>query len=106
MPYKKVEESLDMLVVALCFDYSRRQKAIEERSATKRVDTEFRYFNFKMFDAAAEIVGDRDADIYIREIGERIGYAKSQMWQVSEVTYKNYKKLIKENIAKKLHLTD
>ena len=106
MPDKKVDESLDLLIIALCLDYSRRQKAIEARSASKRVDTEFRYFNFKMFDAAAEIVGDEYAESYIEEIGNKIGYAKSDMYEVSEVTYKNYKRMIKENIAKKLHLTD
>ena len=106
MSDKKIADSLDLLVISLCLDYSRRQKAIEARSATKRVDTEFRYFNFKMFDAAAEIVGDSRAEAYIEEIGRKIGYAKSEMYEVSEVTYKNYKRMIKENIAKKLHLCD
>ncbi len=106
MSFEKVEESLDVLVVALCLDYSRRQQAIEGRCVTKRVDTEFRYYNFKIFDATAEIVGDALAESYIEEIGKKIGYAKSSLYEVSEATYKKYKKLIKENIAKKLHLTD
>lgn len=100
------EETLDFLVTALCLDYERRQRAITEHSVSKRVDTEFRYYNFKIFDAAAEIAGERDAPVYIREIGNKIGYAKSDMYRLSEVTYKKYKKLIKENIARKLHLTD
>lgn len=96
--------SLDNLIVALCLDYFRRQEAIEDRSAPKRVDTEFRYLNFKMFDAAAEIVGEEAAEDYILEIGERTGYAKSVLYSVSESTYKIHKQLIKQNIAKKLYL--
>lgn len=106
MPGKNVESSLDTLIIALCLDYGRRQRAIEERSVTKRTDTEFRYYNFKIFDAAAEIVGERFAVRYIEEIGERVGYAKSSLDCVSEITYKNYKRMIKDNIAKKLHLCD
>ena len=106
MPRKDVESTVDTLVIALCLDYARRQNAILERSVSKRTDTEFRYYNFKIFDAAAEIVGDRFAERYIKEIGTRLGYAKSEVECVSEITYKNYKRLIKDNIAKKLHLCD
>lgn len=106
MSVRKVESSLDTLVIALCFDYRRRQKAILERSVAKRTDTEYRYYNFKIFDAAAEIVGERFAERYIEEIGNRVGYAKTAIDCVSEITYKNYKRLIKDNIAKKLHLCD
>ena len=97
-------DSVDNLIVALCLDYFRRKSAIEEKSAPKRVDTEFRYLNFKMFDAAAEIAGEGMAEKFIYEIGKRIGYAKSALSSVSESTYKTYKSLIKANIAKKLYL--
>lgn len=100
------ESTLDTLVIALCLDYERRKKVIEEHSATRRVDTEFRYLNFKIYDAAAEIAGDDDAEEFIFEIGSRLGYAKSELWHLSEGTYKDYKRTIKDNIAKKLHLTD
>ena len=106
MDFRNIKDTLDVLVCALCLDYGRRQRAIEERMVTKRTDTEFRYYNFKIFDAAAEIVGERDADVYINEIGRKIGYAKTSLEYVSEATYKKYKQLIKENIAKKLHLRD
>ncbi|MBE6645180.1 MAG: hypothetical protein E7612_07380 [Ruminococcaceae bacterium] len=102
----KVENSLDILISALCLDYWRRQKAIEERMVTPRTDTEFRYYNFKIFDAAAEIVGEKFADTYIEEIGTHTGYAKSRAGGVSEGTYKKYKRLVCDNIAKKLHLRD
>jgi hypothetical protein len=102
----KLENSLDILVTALCLDYSRRQTAIEERMVTKRCDTEFRYYNFIIRDAAAEIVGEHLAETYISEIGTRCGFASSSLTCVSEVTYKKYKRLIKDNIAKRLHLRD
>ena len=101
-----VKDSLDTLVCALCLDYSRREKAIQNKNATKRTDTEYRYLNFKIFDAVAEIVGERFAQSYIYEIGRRLGYAKSNINCVSEITYKNYKRLIIDNISKKLHLRD
>lgn len=100
----KLEPTLDRLVTALCLDYSRRQKIIEERSASKRTDTELRYYNFLIYDAAAEVVGERDAEIYINEIGRNIGYAKSTASYTAESVYKGYKQYVKENIAKKLHL--
>ena len=102
----KIEKSLDVLVAALCLDYGRRQKAIDERMMSSRTDTEFRYYNFKIFDAAAEIVGEIYADTYIEEIGTHTGYAKSRVGFVSEGTYKKFKRLVCDNIARKLHLCD
>ncbi len=84
----------------------RRKRVIEKRCATKRTDTEYRYLNFKIYEAAAEIVGEGLAELYILEIGKKIGYAKTKDESISEVTYKKYKYLTKENIAKKLHLID
>ncbi len=102
----KIENGLDLLVTALCLDYTRRQKAIERGSVSRRIDTEFRYYNFKIFDAAAAVVGEKFAELYIEEIGKRTGYAQSKIDCASEITYKEYKRRIKENIAKKLHLSD
>jgi hypothetical protein len=99
-------ESLDLLVTALCLDYFRRKEAMENKSVTKRTDTEFRYYNFKIFDAVAEVGGERYAELYIKEIGRKTGYAKSELSFLSEGTYKRYKAIIKENIARKLHLVD
>ena len=106
MARRIVESSLDVLVRALCLDYSRRERAIAERSVSHRTDTEFRYYNFKILDAAAEVVGEENAEIYIKEIGERCGYAKSDIYPISEVTYKQLKRLVMDNVAKKLHLCD
>lgn len=102
----KIENGLDLVITALCLDYKRRQRAIESGTVSKRTDTEFRYYNFKIFDATSEIVGEKFAEIYIEEIGKRTGFAKTAIDCASEITYKNLKKMIKENIARKLHLCD
>jgi len=96
--------TLDSLVIALCRDYPRQREAIEERTAEKRVDTEYRYYCFKIYDSAVEIVGERLAELFIKEIGNRTGYAKSELYYYSEKHYKETKLRVKENIAKRLHL--
>lgn len=98
--------SLDDLVRALCRDFERRRDAIREGSVGKRTYMEYAYINGKMLDAACELAGEREAEIYIREIGEKIGYAYSEIPCASEVLYKKRKLEIKLNIARKLHLLD
>ena len=98
--------TLDALIVALCRDFERRRLAIENGSFGKRTLMEYRYINFKMLDAAAEIVGVSQAESFILEIGERRGYAKCENHYMSEVTYKRCKAEIKRNIAVKLYLTE
>ena len=96
--------SLEILVCALCLDFRRRAEAIKNKSVSRRTETEFKYYNYKMLDAAAEVVGERFAEIYIYEIGNNVGYAKTAVDCVSEVTYKQYKQRIRENIIRELHL--
>ena len=98
--------TLNALIVALCLDYPRRKNAIKEGRLSRRTDVEFRYINSKMYDAAAEIVGEELAEVYIKEIGEKIGYAYSEVEDLSEVTYKINKRKVKEEIAKRLYLTE
>ena len=97
-------ESLDELISALCLDYPRRKALIEGGGCERRVDTELRYYNFKLFDAVAEIVGEELAEVFIFEIGAHIGYAGSSVDTMCERTYKTYKQRAKENIAKRLYL--
>ena len=94
------------LIVALCFDYQRRKSEILKGRLSRRTDIEFRYINSKMYDAAAEIVGEELAELYIKEIGEKIGYAYSGVEDVSEVTYKINKRKVKEGIARRLYLAE
>ena len=97
--------TLDGLVCSLCADYFRREDALQERTASKRVDMEYRYLNFLMYEATAEIVGDRVANAFIDEIGRHIGYASSSV-PFSENLYKVRKQEVKIAIARKLHLLD
>ena len=94
----------DRLVVALCADYFRRKRLIERRSATYTVIMECRYLNYRILDAACSVVGSGDAECFIREIGEGVGYAKSLVSEMSETTYKKKKMEVKRAIAKRLSL--
>ena len=98
-------DTLSELVVALCKDYERRAFAIKQNRCSRRVSTEMRFINYKILEAARELVGD-EAQIYIREIGSRTGYASSALETVSEVAYKRKKAEVTANIARKLYLSD
>lgn len=98
--------TLDALVVALCADYERREASLHSSLVCRRVAMEYRYINSRIYEAAAEIAGDRYAAQYIIEIGRRIGYAHSAVNLLSETGYKEQKRLVKFNIARKMHLLD
>ena len=98
-------DTLDRLVVAFCRDYSARKEAIKHGTCQKRTRMEYEYINGRIEDAAREIVGNK-YEIYINEIGYYIGYANSRVDNVCENIYKNLKKEVKVNIARKLHLID
>ena len=98
--------TLDTLLSALCADYSRRSELIRSGRLSRRVETELRYLNAKIIDATSELVPDCEVDGFIFEIGSSVGYAKSRFDHISEATYKKRKKEIKENIARRLYLTE
>lgn len=100
------EGTLDLVIVALCADYERRCSLIGSGFVSHRTEMEYRYLNFRVYNAAAEIVGEIYAPDMIKEIGARRGYAKSSIEHYSEKTYKVKKQQIKMNIARKLHLID
>ena len=97
-------ESVDKLICALCADFERREGVILSRSGALRVQVECRYLNHKIMEAAVEVVGEYLAPLYIKEIGDKTGYAKSAVECVSESTYKIAKREIKSTIARRLHL--
>lgn len=99
-------KTLDELIIALCLDYGRRRDAIRDGVYERRTLMEYRYLNFRILEAALEIAGERDAELFIKEIGERTGYAKSELYRLCEVNYKRKKSDIKRAIAIKLHLID
>lgn len=98
-------DTLDLLIIAFCKDYFSRKQTLGKGECGKRIRMEYEYINRRIEDGAREIVGD-DFEIYIREIGEKIGYAYSDVPDISESEYKKAKKEVKVNIAKKLHLLD
>ncbi len=98
--------TLDALVVAICADYARRETAIREEAVSLRTRMEYKYLNYRILEAAAEIVGERYAMLYIEEIGSKTGYARSKHDAVGEGLYKEEKREVKINIARKLHLID
>lgn len=101
-----LNKGIDAIVVALCADYLRRREALSKRSVSHSVEMEYKYLNYKIFTAAAEIVGEEDAETYVKEIGERIGYANTVASECCERIYKVRKLAVKRNIAKRLWLCD
>ena len=99
MPYE-----LDALIIALCADYPRRSEVILGRTAPYNVIMEYRFLNYRIMNAAMEIAGTRDAIFFINDIGRNVGYADSDLWVLSEACYKQRKKDVKDNIAKRLSL--
>ncbi len=99
-------ERLNLLIIALCRDYDRRKRAVAARCVGKRVRMEYAYLNARILEGAGEIIGAALAEQMIMEIGDAIGYAYSKLNYLSEVTYKRYKKEVKENIARRLYLCD
>ena len=95
---------LDTLITALCADYPRRAEVIDRRSAPYNVIMEYRFLNYRIINAAAEIAGSRDAIYFVYDIGNEVGYAASDLIALSEVIYKQRKKEVKENIARRLSL--
>ena len=99
-----IPEALDDIVVALCADYSRRAEVITSRNAPYNVIMEYRFLNYRIMNAAMEIAGSRDALFFIKDIGQDIGYAASDLYVLSEKIYKERKREVKINIAKRLSL--
>ncbi len=95
---------LETLIVALCRDYPRRAEVIKSRGAPYNVIMEYRFLNYRIMNAAIEIAGSRDALYFIYDIGQDIGYASSDLWVLSEVLYKQRKKEVRDNIARRLSL--
>ncbi len=100
----RLPPSVRRLVVALCADYERRRAAIESHVINLRVENEYKYYNYKILDAAAESVGEKYAEDFIKSIGEGRGYWTSDVKEFCESTFNYKKRLVIENIAQRLYL--
>ena len=98
-------DTLDYLIIAICRDFRTRQRAISEKSFKRRTLMEYEYLNRRLIEAASDVVGD-DYETYIDEIGNKVGYAYSEIDDISETEYKQRKREVKISIAKRLHLMD
>ena len=101
-----MQAPLDGLICALCADYARREELLRRGGLSRRVECELRYLNAKIIDTTLEICDDSELDGFITEIGSSVGYAKSELYHLSEGTYKKRKREIKNNIARRLYLTE
>ena len=101
-----IPPGIEKTVVALCYDYERRAEAIRTHSVSRRTEMQYRYLNYKLYGAACEAAGEDDALLYLTDIGDGIGYANTELLDVSETTYKSIKREVKINIARALNLID
>ena len=95
---------LEAVITALCADYLRRAEIISSRNAPYNVIMEYRFLNYRIMNAAVEIAGSRDALFFIYDIGNDIGYAASDLYALSESVYKERKREVRDNIARRLSL--
>jgi hypothetical protein len=103
---KLMPKTVRELICALCADYPRRRAAIESHSVTPRTENEYKYYNYKIYDAVAEVVGEYYAERFIEDIGSKVGYAKTELYFFSETAYKYKKSGATRRIAYALHLLD
>lgn len=96
--------TIDLIVKSLTADYNRRALAILRNELPPRIIMEYRYYNTKIFNAVAEIVGEEVAEDYISDIAESRGYSKNTDIYISEKGYYRKKRTCKENIARSLNL--
>ena len=105
MEHTKGEKSLNELIRAQCLDYFRREEELKNRDLPRRVRMEYAYLDSKIEDAVCSVVGSALCEVFIKEIGYGIGYAKSSVYCYSERIYKERKRECLERIAQKLYLT-
>ena len=103
--YYSCERTLDAHLVALCADYDRRERVVRERSSTYRVIMTYKFLNYKILEAAISVAGNRDAPIFIKDIGNHIGYSDTEV-ALSESVYKLRKLDVKLAILRSLGLFD
>ena len=76
-----------MVITSLAADYRRRAEEIAKNELPVRIIMEYKYYNTKMFNAVAEIVGEADAERYIADIGSGKGYSQNTDIYISETIF-------------------
>ena len=80
-------DTLDELVVLLCKDFLRRERMLACPEISHRTKVELKYINYKIVEAAREIVGN-DYSTYIKEIGraiENLSALSERTWTVKRL---------------------
>ena len=101
---QKLPAEVRQLVIALCADYDRRERILRRGAATPDVLSVFESLNRGIDRAVAETceIGIR-TDIR-RDIGAKRGARRTQLYFLSEGTYKRRKRDAQHRIAEELHL--
>lgn len=99
-------KSLDMLIIALAADYKRRAEEIAKKELPPRILMEYKYYNTKIFNATAEVVGEANAERYIYDIGHNKGYPKNGDIYTAEAIYYRNKRESKRGIARALNFIE
>ena len=99
-------KSLDMVITALAADYKRRAEEIAKKELPPRIIMEYKYYNTKIFNAVAAVVGEADAERYISDIGSHSGYPKNGDIYVAEAIYYRRKRECRGGIARALNFIE
>ncbi len=95
---------VNRVVVALCGDYDRRERAIRRREATPEVLSSYTALNRAIDDALAEVCEEGIRVQMRADIGAGRGARRSPLYFLSEGTYKKRKRAAKYRIARILNL--
>lgn len=97
-------DTASLMAETLCADFDRRQGVMSDGRFSLRTRAECRYLNALLYDAVRSLCRDeREARLFMRDIGERRGYAFSES-ELSESSYKEKKAEIRRQILVRLHL--
>lgn len=100
----KLPPEVRQVVVALCADYDRRERALRCHSATPDVLSLYETLNRGIDRAIAEICEARICTDMRRDIGAKRGARRTPLYFMSEGTYKRRKRDTQHRIAETLHL--
>lgn len=92
------------LICDLCQDYERRAEAISERSKGMSTLLVYQHLNDSIDRAIASVCEEGIRETMREDIGNHIGLSRTEIYYISDGTYKVRKRKSIEAIAKELHL--